>query len=221
MSLQLIIGFATEGTTDYRFLESIIQRTFEDVAFECVGQIEILPVKYFKKQIGDIISQNEHHARTAYELGVSILCIHKDADNDSDLDAFSFNINPSFEAIRNNPNENLCKNLVAIVPIHEIEAWMLADKELFRNEIGTKKSDNDLGINRIPESITDPKQAIIDAIRISNQDLPKKRRKDLTISELYQIIGATISTEQLGTLSSYAKFKEAVRESMRQLNYLH
>ena len=49
MTPQLIIGFVTEGSTDYRFLESIIQRTFEDVAFDCDGEIEILPVQYFEK----------------------------------------------------------------------------------------------------------------------------------------------------------------------------
>ena len=41
MTPQLIIGFVTEGTTDHRFLETIIQKTFEDIAFECDNQIEI------------------------------------------------------------------------------------------------------------------------------------------------------------------------------------
>ncbi len=41
MSKQLIIALATEGTTDIRFLKSIIQRTFEKLAFECQDPVEI------------------------------------------------------------------------------------------------------------------------------------------------------------------------------------
>ena len=218
---QLIIGFVAEGSTDYRFLESIIQRTFEDAAFECDGQIEILPVQYFEKRIGDFYSQIEQHAEKAYEVGISVLCIHTDADSETDSNAFSFKITPSFEALKSNPNEKLCKNLVPIVPIQMIEAWMLADKELLKSEIGTQKSDFELGIHRAPENMTDPKLVIQEAIRIGRQDLAKKRRRDLSIADLYQIIGSTINIEKLNTLSSFRKFKGAVRDALKELNYLH
>ena len=49
MNRQIIIGFTTEGPTDVHFLESIIQRTFEDAAFECPGNVEVLPVQHIKK----------------------------------------------------------------------------------------------------------------------------------------------------------------------------
>jgi len=39
MSKQVIIGFTTEGKTDVQFLESVIQRSFEDVAFECLQKL--------------------------------------------------------------------------------------------------------------------------------------------------------------------------------------
>ena len=54
MSKQIIIGFAAEGPTDVRFLESIVQRSFEDVAFECDGEVEILPVQCMEKESGDL-----------------------------------------------------------------------------------------------------------------------------------------------------------------------
>lgn len=220
MTPQLIIGFITEGSTDYRFLESVIQRTFEEVAFDCDGQIEILPVQYLEKKTGDFNSQIEQHAQKAYEIGISVLCIHTDADSDTDSDTFSFKIIPAFNALKVNPNEKLCKNLVPIVPIQMIEAWMLADKELLKNEIGTQKTDVELGIHKTPESMTDPKQVIQEAIRIGRQDLAKKRRRDLSIVELYQIIGSTVNIDKLNTLPSFRKFKGAVRNALKDLNYL-
>ena len=95
---------------------------------------------------------------------------------------------------------------------------MLADKKLLKAEIGTDLSDVDLGIERNPEVIRDPKKAIEDAIRIATEELPKRRNRP-TISELYEVIGNAISTESLMTLSSYRKFKEEVRDTFRSLGY--
>lgn len=35
------VGLMTEGTTDERFLESVVKRTLMDVAYECKGDIDI------------------------------------------------------------------------------------------------------------------------------------------------------------------------------------
>lgn len=40
MSRLVFAGLFTEGTTDDRFLESIVKRTLDEVAFECVGDFE-------------------------------------------------------------------------------------------------------------------------------------------------------------------------------------
>lgn len=37
---QVFVGFTTEGTTDVRFLEKIIERSFEEIAYECQGDVE-------------------------------------------------------------------------------------------------------------------------------------------------------------------------------------
>jgi len=52
MIKQVIIGLATEGNTDTRFLESVVRRTFEDVAFECSEPIEIFDLVPLEKSSG-------------------------------------------------------------------------------------------------------------------------------------------------------------------------
>ena len=37
----LTIAYTTEGSTDERFLNTIIKKVFEEVAFECDGVIEV------------------------------------------------------------------------------------------------------------------------------------------------------------------------------------
>lgn len=218
---QVIIGFATEGPTDVRFLESIIQRSFEDVAFECNGQVEVLPVQYIEKQSGGFIDMVKNCARRSEELGIMVLCIHADAEGASDANTFNNKIKPAFSVIDATMNEPVCKNLVTIVPVQMSEAWMLSDKDLLKTEIGTNKSNLELGLHRAPESYSDPKKAIDDAIRTARQATTRRRRHELTIAELYLPIGQKITLDKLEKLSSYKKFKEAVRGAFRKLNYLN
>ena len=221
MNKQIIIGFTTEGTTDVRFLESIIQRSFEAVAFECNGQVEVLPIQIIGKKSGVFVEVVKQHAEEAEKNGIMILCVHCDADDTTDTNTFNNKIIPAFSVVCNTEGNHLCKTLVAIVPVVMTEAWILSDKELLKSEIGTDKTDAELGINRFAEIYDNPKERIENAIRIARQNLTRRRRHDLDISELYSPIGQKISLERLEALPSYQKFKEAVRNAFRELNYLN
>ncbi len=218
---RIIIGYSTEGSTDVRFLQSIIERTFVEVGFECSSQIEVMtPVVYIKKSKGDTFpNQILHSSKEAFENGVMAFCVHSDADAENDAVVFD-KINKAFDKVYTEEDKNICNNLIAIIPIQMSEAWMLADKQLLKDEIGTTLEDFQLLINKAPEAFTDPKTTIKEAIRIARKDFPKRRRGSLTIAELYQPIGQKIEIEKLNALSSYRKFKEGVRDAYRKLNYL-
>jgi hypothetical protein len=103
--------------------------------------------------------------------------LHSDADDSNDTVVFKNKIPPSLTAIAIEDETVCCKIIVPVIPVRMTESWMLADKELFKNEIGTNKSDNELGINRFPENIARPKEVIRDAIRISRRDMVQRRRR--------------------------------------------
>jgi hypothetical protein len=218
---QIIIGYTTEGNTDVRFLSSIILRTFIEVGPECKKDIEIIePIVFVEKEKGtDFITQMLAVSDKANENGVMVLCIHVDADDVNDDLVFRTKINPVLESIKKS-DKNLCKTIVPVVPVQMTEAWMLADKELLKEEIGTYKSDKELGMDRLPESSADPKSIINNAIIISRADMVRRRRKDLSISDLYLPLGQKISIEKLNELPSYLKFKKSIRDAYRSLNYL-
>lgn len=221
MSRQIFIGLISEGTTDNRFLESIVTRTFDDIGFECNGEVEtevkVISIDKTGKGFTDQVIEASKKGVTDY--GIMVLCVHTDSDNVHDTIMFNNKINPAQEAL-NTKDENFCKILTPIVPIQMIEAWMLADKELLKSEIGTNKSDLELGINRKPESIANPKNVIEDAIRIARSEFTSRRRKDLKISELYLPIGQKMQLEYLDSLGSYKKFKESIRIAYRNLNFM-
>ncbi len=216
---QILVGYMTEGPTDTRFLESIIQRTFEDIAFECHGAIDVLPVQHISVRKSAFSDEVLNAAKKAFEMGLMVLCVHTDADAETDLIAFTNKITPAFEATQNNLKEN-CQILVAIVPVQMTEAWLLADKDTLKQEIGTDKTDHELGLLRHPESLPDPKKVIENAISIAHQHVTRRHRYQLTLSELYTPIGQKVNLEKLSLLGSYRKFKEAVRAAYQQLAFL-
>jgi hypothetical protein len=219
---QLFAGLFVEGTTDISFLSSIVERTLQNVAFDCKGEIdlEVKEIKIDKSGLGfceQVIMASE---KGFSEFGITILCVHSDADNKKLEDTYQNRINQAIDRLKLLEANQYCKILVAIVPIQETEAWMLADKELLKNEIGTEKSDNDLEINRQPESIARPKEVIENAIRIARENYTRKRRKDLTIGDLYLPVGQAMSLDKLEKLESYRDFKNNVKEAFKTLNLL-
>ncbi len=217
MAKQIIIALATEGNTDHEFLPNIIQRTFERVALNSQQEIEIFEPICLSPISGKNIKEKAlEYAIQAVDKGAIVLCFHADADDTTDKNAFEDRIDPAFKAIESN-DRDLCKNLVAIVPIQMTEAWMLADKELLKKELGTTQNDGELGINKNPESFADPKQAITDAITKARKHITKRRRNKLTIDDLYSPLGRKIQLSKLESLSSYQKFEKAVRDIFPQL----
>jgi hypothetical protein len=217
---QVMIGLLTEGTTDSRFLTSLVRRTFEHIAFECWGDVEILDIVVLndkKDKFADevlaasIVGLREH--------GITVLCVHTDADSEADETVYNHKIGPAKMALMDSTQPR-CTNLVPVVPVQMQEAWLLADLALLKKQIGTDKDDADLGLDKHPEKMPDPKRVIEEAIRIARQELTKRRRHDLRIGDLYQPIGQSISLTCLQELSSFRKFEDHVRDALRELKLL-
>lgn len=222
MRRQIFIGLSTEGTTDIRFLSSVVRRTFEDVAlWESTSDIdiEVYPLQVDKRGL----SFPEYVAKVSAEgvrkYGIMTLAIHTDADRESYEERMMDKIEPARRYMETLPDEDYCKLLTPVIPVRMIEAWMLADKDLLREEIGTRLSEHELGIERDPESMANPKQCIEEAIAKALEDQPRRRHK-LSIADLYEIMGDKISLDSLKRLPSFCKFVSAVQQTYRELHYI-
>jgi hypothetical protein len=224
MSNFILAGLFTEGTTDNRFLSSVVERTLEDIAFDCTGDIETkVEIITINKTGLNFNEQVLAASKFAFDkFGILLLFVHTDSDSVTDELIFRTKIIPAQEIISTQDDNLYCKNIVAIVPIQMTESWMIADKELLKDEIGIEKTDAELEIHLNPESINNPKDLIEKIIRLSKEDLTKRRRnKGLNILELYQIIGQKIEMSELEKLSSYVKFKDSLINKLRELNFYH
>jgi hypothetical protein len=224
MTKQIFAGLFTEGTTDVRFLESIVRKALEDVAFECQGQIEteVKTIEINKTGLGFVEQVLLASEKGINDYGIMFLCVHTDSDEDTDKRAMESKIIPAIKSLNEQNESEYCKILVSVIPVYMTEAWMLADKELLKSEIGTELSNIDLVIHPKPESIANPKETITNAIRIAQNDLTRRKRKrGLDISELYQIIGQKLELSQLENLASYRKFKDSLKSAFRELGFLY
>lgn len=217
----IYVGLFTEGSTDIRFLEPIVEKTFLQIAElqSCVDiEITVQPIIIDKKGKKFIDQVQEALTVGFDQYGISILCVQADADDKKLEPTYKNKINKALDLVSN--IEIKCKNIVAVVPIQETEAWMLADKELLKTQIGTNMSDAELGIHREPEKIANPKEVIESAIRIARIDLPKKCRHKLRIDELYAMMGQSIKLSKLDNLSSFQDFKQNIILTYKQMGII-
>lgn len=218
---QLYFGLVAEGTTDYRFLKPIVEKTIINVAFECKGQIDIYVYDISKKNKGDSFIEAVMSAsqKGTAEFGISALIVHSDADAKEAKETYKSKINPATQKLAQTDN-SFCKHLIALVPIQETEAWLLADKVLFKKVINTRKNDVELNIDGNPESFASPKERVEEAIRIGRENLPKKQRNQFGIEDLYSLVGDSMDIENLKQLKSYQDFERNVRNTFIELNLI-
>lgn len=221
-SKQLFIGLISEGSTDTRFLYYVIDRTIKELTFKFGGSVETY-LEELKKDSGKSFVEQVIDASINYqqENHINFLLVHCDADNSSDNDVIINKFKPLFSKIKEINDDSFCKEIIPIIPIQMIESWMLADFELFADEISTTKNKTELKLNGDPETFTDPKSKIKQALKIINDERPKKRRKELQISDLYQIIGQKIEIEKLRSLESFEKFYINLTKTLESLHFIH
>lgn len=219
---QLFIGLIAEGNTDVRFLKSVIFNSIQDISGSCNREIEIFDIRQVKAEGETFVRRMLNASRTAsQDFGITLLCVHADADDRTTQSVMENKFFPFFRELEKMPDDEYCKHVVPTIPIQEIESWMLADKDLLKQLINaTGMRDVELGIERAPESYSDPKSAIENAINIAMAHQPRKRRDSISISDLYEMLGNRLSLEKLRLIPSFNHFESGVRDCFRSLGLL-
>lgn len=219
--IQITIGLTTEGSTDIRFLMNIIKRTFDEIAFDCKKDIEILDIVTIKEKKDTFTDSMLCSALTGVEkYSITMLCIHSDADCESNKVVLQRKFEPFLQALSEKSDKDYCKVVIPIIPVRMMESWMLADKALFKSMINAKKeTEQELGIEKNPESYSDPKEIIKRALRIAQKNV-SRRRYQMTIDDLYEEVGRDIELDSLRKLTSFRHFEQGVRFAFKQMNYL-
>lgn len=217
---QLFVGLVAEGTTDIRFLKNVIHKSIQELSWECSPMVDVSDVWEIVGARGDSFVEKMLDASKKAQH-ISLLCIHADADDKSAEDVLTNKFIPFYKELNKLSDSECCKAVVPTIPIRMIESWMLANKQLLKQLIdAVGKSDVELGIERPPESYANPKETIEEAIRISLAGKVKRRRDQVRISDLYEILGNELSLEYLRKIPSFKQFEYNVKQTLKALNFL-
>jgi hypothetical protein len=116
---QIFVGLFTEGTTDVRFLESIVRRTLEEMAFsDCKSQlsIEVTPIEIRKTGL-TFVQQVLKAAEKSFLKGINLLCVHSDADQNKLDFVLNHKIIPAQNELTKQNEDVYCKLLLPLIPI--------------------------------------------------------------------------------------------------------
>lgn len=219
---QLFVGLIAEGSTDVRFLKTVVYKSVLDISWECDNEVEVFDIRDIEAE-GDTFVQKmlDGAYKASTVLGISLICVHADSDHKSAATVIQNKFDPLFRELEKVSDNDYCKHIVPTIPIQMIESWMLADKELLKQLINASDlRDVDLGLERAPEMYSDPKAAIEGAIRIAMSRQPKKKRDQIQISDLYELLGTRLSLEKLRAIPSFCHFEGEVKRVFRNMGLL-
>jgi hypothetical protein len=210
-----------EGSTDTRFLGTLIRRAAEKVIskheiynVEIPENLEVVERKrydHLPNEKDRILEAAKRHS------DYDILVTHFDADSSSNSKALKEHFEPAYQLIeaKRAAGENMCNKVLPIIPIRNIEAWMLADIEALRTVLNTK----DLKLSaKSVENITDPKGRLKEILWQINE----KRSANQTIKpkDLYGPLGKEINLEILEQATAYQKFIDDLTKALQATGFI-
>lgn len=217
---QLIVAFCAEGSTDIKFLQSVIEKAIDyclrNYYQKDTELLQLLQVDNTKGK--DNVERSLHASMQSLEKGAEILCIHFDADDKSADNVLRYKIQPILSALHNQSPKVCSPRIVPVIPIRMIESWMMADGDLLRQQLGTSLSMADLKLNKPPESFADPKEAINTAIGIVKQQTRKRFRGELSIVNLYESMGHLTDIDKLLEIPSFQSFINSLHQALAELH---
>lgn len=153
--------------------------------------------------------------------GYHTLIVHADADGPTQDEAIRYRFEPGNRLVQA-CTENICKDILPIIPVRMIEAWMLADTDQFRKALGTTMSQQVLGLHskaKHVESYHNPK-AVIDSI--IQQTYPDKPRQWGRIrGQLYADLAPMIRLSRLNDVPAYQQFIYDLTSTLKAINMIY
>jgi hypothetical protein len=215
------LALFAEGPTDHQFLRPLLHRVANElcVAFarEIVEVGEVLelhsPARVKDSDWATRIVEGAHDAWG----GFNVLFIHTDGGGDPESAARE-RVLPAVRLTAAKPEWEGVR-IVAVVPVREVEAWVLADGDALRASFGTMLDDSRLGLpahRRGVEAIADPKQVLAQAYTKVVGRASRKRNA----ANLLGVLGERVRFSCLRDVPAFVSLESTFRTALTELGYL-
>lgn len=209
-----------EGPSDRDSLPILIQRTAQYLLDQYADTIiEVLPV-----EVVEVAKQE--HGKDILEaalkaFGRHILVVHKDADERTFEETRLKCFNPGESHIQKSAKQ-ICKHVIPVIPVREMEAWMLADREKLRDVLEIKERLQNLGLPKravLVESIPDPKATLNKVIAIAEFERGRKFKGN-DLHAIREALAQEIRLERLNQVPAYQYFVDDLKKALVELHML-
>jgi Domain of unknown function (DUF4276) len=206
-----------EGPTDERFLRPLLHKAVTDIAYaEGKYQCDI-------PELQDLCSL---HNEKPLPLVKRVLAALERADGSFRLVFLHTDAGGDHERARREriaPVQNALTTIqfrtnhqaIAVIPVRETEAWMIADGDALRSSFGSTASNAELDVPARPrdvESILDPKAHLSSSLEVAYGG---HRRRKQGIGNFYEIIGAEVRLSVLRQIPSFKRMETDLRSALR------
>lgn len=194
----LVPGLLAEGPSDEKFLGAVIVRQLMKTTFE--GAFAEVEVDETRLTDCRTVGSRERVRSVAVELAdeCHVLFVHHDYRERR----------KAAWLVESLPEQGVDIPVVAIVPIRETEAWLLADRNAWSCIPGAQTGllpRRPVDVERVP----DPK-------RLLGEIVPRRWQLD----ELLEFFGEQVDLDTLAQIPAYRAWLEATHAALKGLNYL-
>ncbi|MCC7491079.1 MAG: DUF4276 family protein [Fimbriimonadaceae bacterium] len=208
-----------EGRSDHDFLQPLLRRLLEWACRDATSLVEIAPdplelhgpAGSAARRRLDRICLAAKDSASAFHL----LFIHADGDSDWQ-EALAKRVEPARQELRRGDRR---LGVVAVIPVRETEAWVLADQEALRRCLGVPsraKAPDPPGLSDV-ERLTDPKKALRELHFAAVGD---RSQRKYPISTYLRRLGEEVSLASLRRLASFQRLQAELSAWLCAQTYL-
>ncbi|WP_089156902.1 DUF4276 family protein [Micromonospora sp. NBS 11-29] len=205
----LTSALVSEGVTDDQFLPRLLVRALTEICqSEFEDAVEVADVQPLRERKGpcsvaDVISLVEQNPAS-----FSLVFFHHDQGASAERVDVEW-----LQPLRSLWGDR-AEQLVAVVPVRETEAWLLADGDALRSALGVRWTDAEMGLPVQPrrvERIADPKKALNDIMA----------RVSRSTTDHFGQLGELVSLAKLEDVPAYRQWWSETCNALTRLGYRH
>lgn len=214
--MDITILITTEDSSEYTtypFLAELVPRLVTDliISEECKPYFEINHIERGNYASGSFVEAVELLIRE--NTGYSIIIIHQDAEGATQDAVVKNKFDPLLASLSDRGNNDLVK----VIPVRMIEAWLCVDFEAFTEVSYIKGERDETVFPNTPagaERIHNPKAELRRYIR---ENSIARRGRKIQLNTLYEPLGSKISIDELKRVPAFREFREDLRNALNAL----
>lgn len=202
-----------EGPSDEPFLGPLLTRALAEMCVDIVVPPVDIDVDTLTPRVAATETRHEaivRHVRSAFSW-VDVVFLHVDGTSRPGRELSKY-LEP---LVAQWPRESRFPVLLPLVPVQEMEAWALADREVLRHLVRREWSTDEVfqghRLGRV-ETLSDPKRTLADLMA-----LRPRARGAAEAQDYLPLLGERISLRALGRVPSFNAWRNQTREAVSRL----